>query len=114
MERSVPTIHHLPFTIYKNLPAPSLDLALKGYGFLVVGVNLDGAARVGERLRAVAQLKEDAPQEDVRVDGSGLPEDGRLERADGRLLVAQALVDAPYQEEGFGARRLQREHAAQE
>src|SRR4051812_23821671 len=91
---------HFAFLIL-HLSAPRLDLPLECYGFLVIGVNLDGAAGVGERLRAVAQFEEDAAQKDVRVNRPRLPEDGRLQGTDGRLLVAEALVDAPDQEEGF-------------
>lgn len=44
------------------------DLTTQSHRFRVVRVDLHGAARVGERHRAVALLEEDATQKDVRVD----------------------------------------------
>jgi hypothetical protein len=71
-----------------------LDLSLQGDGFLIVGVNLDGASGVSHGLPTVANLQKDATEKNVSVDGLGFPEDGRLKRTDGSLLVAEPLVDA--------------------
>lgn len=49
----------LPFT-FTLFPA-GFDLALKADGFLIVGINLHGGARVGHGLRAIISFEEDAP-----------------------------------------------------
>src|SRR5215212_3647759 len=92
-----------------------LQLALEGDGLRVVRVDLDGALHVGGRLRAVAALKEDAPEQDVRVDELVLrvPEDRSLELADGGGQFAAAHVDATREQVRLGVHRLDAEGVAQ-
>src|SRR5215217_2517071 len=92
-----------------------LQLALEGDGLLVVRVDLDGALHVGGRLRAVAALKEDAAEQDMRVDELVLhvPEDRSLELADGRGQLAAAHVDAAREQVRLGVHRLDAEGVAQ-
>ena len=70
------------------------DLSLKSDGFLVVGVDGDGAEGVFARFAAVTALEEDSAQKNVGVDQFWIPEDGCLQGCDCRFLIAPSKIDA--------------------
>ena len=69
-------------------------LALQGDGFLVVGVDGDGAEGVFARFTAVTAFEENSAQENVGVDQFWVPEDRCLQGCDCRFLIAASKIDA--------------------
>ena len=82
------------------------DLALESDGFLVIGVDGDGAQRVLARLAAVTSVEKDFAEQDVPRRSVRIPEDGRLQRGDRGFLIAATKIDATAEQVSFRVCRL--------
>ena len=86
---------------------------MQGDGFLVVGVDGDGAEGVLACFATITAVEKDPAEQNVSIDEFRIPEDGRLQRRDRSLLIAATKINATTEQIRFCIRGLDHYHPVQ-